>query len=148
MKEFLRVMRWSMDFKYNMCMYGLAILFVKWAVLLLQGQDSMPIWDIFWMTIAGMLISLVQYFCFVFREPSPERSLLLPTVIWAASANAIIIAFSLWQNWFPGLAAWGYAVLIAVLNIGIFLMWIGVHVARKWDTEALNRSLRTFQQKT
>ena len=145
MKSFWSFYRWGVDFKYNMCLYAMALLFTKWFVALVQGAETLPVWDVFWMTVAGMLVAAVQYLCFERGEHRTDEPLLARTVIWAVLTNAVVIGFSIGFAWFPGLPGWAYALLILVMNFALFWMWAFVHIARKVDTDRLNRSLRAFQ---
>lgn len=145
MKSFWHFYRWGVGLKYNMCVYGMALLFTKWFVLLAQGREALPVMDVFWMTVAGLLVAAVQYLCFERGDHPAQEPLAGRTAVWAVLSNAVVIGFSMGFGWFPGLPGWAYALLIAVLNFSLFCMWAFVHIARKFDTDRLNRSLRAFQ---
>ena len=145
MKDFLRFYRWGMEVKLYMSIYTLALVFFRGIVAVLQGENSVNVWIMLEMMLVSFVFACAQYVLLpagrTFERPERRRR----TVVWALLGNALCLGGAAVFRWFPGIPAWGTAVLVAMLELGLFAMWFGDQVARRRDTQALNKKLRQFQ---
>lgn len=146
MKEFVHFYNWGLAVKLYMGLYTIAMLFAKGVVVLLQGGDAINVWVILEMTLTAFAASIVQYACFPPNRDLERPALLRRTALWAAAFNALFIGMALAFGWFSGVPAWGALILIAVLEVSLFAVWMGVHVTKKLETDALNGGLERYQR--
>lgn len=147
MKGFFGFYRWSMNMKFHMSIYTIALLTVKSVVELLQGRDTISIWTMLEMVLAALILAVCESFLFPERKELSPATLGRRTAVWVVLINVLFLGGSVLFQWFAGLPVWGNVVLVAFLEGGAFAMWIGLHVAMKKDTDRLNQNLRDFQQK-
>ena len=147
LNKYLQFFRWGMTFKLYMAIYTLGILFFQIFCRVVQGQDTISVWHIIQMTLVGLGTSLVQMLCFPENRELAGGALRARTFIWFLVSNGLIIGGALGFGWFSPLPGWAAACLVAALELALFFMWVGVHLALRADTQRLNNSLRAFQHK-
>lgn len=147
MKKFFYFFKWCMDFKLYMAIDALALIFIKGLCVLLMGGDSITIQMLLEMTLVALAASLVQMACFPSGRAFDRPALARRTALWAVGTNLLFIGGAAALGWFAGVPQWVGAALIAMLELGLFFMWLGVHIALKVDTLRLNQSLRDYQNR-
>lgn len=146
MRKFVRFYNWGLAVKLYMGLYTIALLFAKGVVVLIQGMDSISVWTILEMTLTAFAASIAQYACFPPSRDLERPALVRRTALWAAAFNALFIGMALVFGWFSGVPAWGALILIAVLELSLFAVWMGIHVTKKMETDALNGGLKRYQR--
>lgn len=143
MKAYLSLYRWAMQMKLHMAMYTFVAIFLKIICHLLLGMNSIPIVDLLTIWLVCLLFAMVETAIF------PEGSSCTKgrTILWFAAANLFFIGGALLFDWFASVPAWGAAVLIAFLELGLGLMWFGDQFVLKMDSAQLTQQLMQYQRK-
>lgn len=143
MKTYLRLYRWAMQMKLRMTLYTLAAVFLKIVCLLLQGMDSVPVFDLVTMWLVSLVFAMLE--TLIFPEGAPctgPRSL-----VWLAAANLCFAGGAVLFGWFAGVPVWGGVLLAVFLELALGLMWFGDRFVLKMDTAQLNEELRRYQSR-
>ena len=144
MKGFLHFYSWGMEVKLYMSIYTAAVVFFQGITEVLQGRYSISVWVLLEMLLVSFSFAAIQYAVLPAGNWTSKKGL----AVWAVSANVLYIGGALVFDWFPGVPLWGDILLIAMLECGLWAVWFGEQVACWRDTQALNRSLRQFQEET
>lgn len=144
MKEFMRFYRWGMNMKLHMAIYTLALVFFRGLIEILLGNDSISLLMLVQMLLTSMVVAIIESFCL--PDKLNEDALKQRTILWVLMCNLLFIGASVIFQWFNDIPAWGYIILILILEGGLFAMWFGVHVVQKMDTRDLNTHLKQFQK--
>lgn len=142
MSKFLRLYRWSMQMKLRMGMYTLVAIVTKIVFNYAQGMDSVRSLDLLSMWLVCLLFAMVE--TGIFPEGcgrSPARS-----TVWFVAANAFFLGGAWIFGWFQGIPAWGGALLIALVELALFLMWFGDQFVLRADSSELTRQLKQYQR--
>ena len=144
MKGFLHFYSWGMEVKLYMSIYTAAAVFFQGITEVLQGRYSISVWVLLEMLLVSFGFAAIQYAVLPAGNWTSKKGL----AVWVVSANVLYIGGALVFGWFPGVPLWGDILLIAMLECGLWAVWFGEQVACWRDTQALNRSLRQFQEET
>lgn len=144
MKGFLHFYSWGMEVKLYMSIYTAAAVFFQGITEVLQGRYSISVWVLLEMLLVSFGFAAIQYAVLPAGNWTSKKGL----AVWVVSANVLYIGGTLVFGWFPGVPLWGDILLIAMLECGLWAVWFGEQVACWRDTQALNRSLRQFQEET
>ena len=144
MKQLLRFYSWGMEVKLYMSIYTAAAVFFQGITEVLQGRYSISVWVLLEMLLVSFGFAAIQYAVLPAGNWTSKKGL----AVWVVSANVLYIGGTLVFGWFPGVPLWGDILLIAMLECGLWAAWLGEQVACWRDTQALNRSLRQFQEET
>ena len=144
MKGFLHFYSWGMEVKLYMSIYTAAAVFFQGITEVLQGRYSISVWVLLEMLLVSFGFAAIQYAVLPAGNWTSKKGL----AVWVISANVLYIGGALVFGWFPGVPLWGDILLIAMLECGLWAVWFGEQVACWRDTQALNRSLRQFQEET
>ena len=146
MKPFWRFYSWMMEMKFTASIYILSLMAMEAVYRLWRGEGSLPILHLLWIGILGFAAGVIQQLVFPWREDLPAAVLARRTIWWAVLLNGVLAGGSWAFGLFEGAgAAWGLG-LVALLELGLFLFWIGLHVALRQDSRQLNQGLRRFQE--
>lgn len=144
LEGYLRLYRWAMQMKLRMAMYTFVAMFLKIVCNLLQGIETISVWDLLSMWGICLVFALLE--SAIFPESSDctkGRSLL-----WLVSANVLFLGGAFLFHWFQGIPGWGGVLLTVFLELGLFLMWFGDRFVLKMDSAQLTRQLRQYQQRS
>ena len=142
MKGFLRFYSWGMEVKLYMSIYTAAVVFFQGITEVLQGRYVISVWVLLEMLAVSFIFAALQYAVLPAGGWTSKKRL----AFWAAGANVLYIGGAVVFGWFPGVPAWGNALLVAMLETTLWAVWFGEQVACWRDTRALNQRLRQFQE--
>ena len=149
MKSFWKFYRWAMDFKLFAGVYTAGMLAIHCALALLRGVQTISIWTLFQMLCICAAFSAVQTVCLRAGAVLSRAAIIRRTAVWAVCGNVLLLGGTLYYGWFADpMPVWGILVTFAGINLALFFTWLGVRVAFRADTAALNDSLRRFQAQT
>lgn len=142
MKTYLRMYRWAMQMKLHMAMYTFVAVFLKIVCNWLQGERSVPIFDLVTMWLVSLVFAMVETAIF------PEQAACTATrsLLWLAAANLCFVGGALLLGWFRGIPLWGGVLLAVFLELALGLMWFGDRFVLKMDSAQLTRQLKQYQQ--
>ena len=142
MRVYLKIYRWSLQMKLRMGLYTVSLVFLKAVCDALRGVYSIPMLDLLGMWLTAIVFAVAETAILPAGREHPRWA----TVLWAAVGNLVFVGASLWQGWFTGVPVWGAALLILVLEFGLWAMWFGDNVVMRMDSAELDRQLKQFQQ--
>lgn len=143
MKYFNRFYLWGVNTKYRMGLYFSAAVFLKGLINALLGN-----WTVETLILLEMLLVCFAFACVETALFPTGKNMLSEgkrIAIWAVLANLIFISCAWALDWFPGIPLWGRLLLILFLECALGAMWYALHLKERWETAALNQSLRRFQ---
>lgn len=147
MKEFFRFYRWGMNMKYHMALYYMALIFIRMVLDFFCGiyqTENLFLFEAFFPCVA---VAVLEVFLFPDSKELEKPVLLKRTLLWFVALNVILIGSAILFRWFAGRPSW-YIILLAVfLEVGILAVWIGLHIANRIDSKALNAGLDSYQIK-
>lgn len=146
MREFWSFYRWGLNMKSHMAIYTVALIFFKSIVNLTQGSDAVSIWTMLQMLLISMAFATCEVYLFPEDKELSVSAVKRRTICWAVLGNVLIVGGAMIFKWFEGVPAWASGVLALLLESSLLAMWLGIHVARRKDTEHLNKNLRSYQQ--
>lgn len=133
--------------KFHMAIYTLALVFFKALVNLLTGVYAVDSLTMLQMLLVSMAVAILESFLFPDGQDLPKELMPRRTVWWALMCNVGFLGGALAFRWFAGVPAWGAAILLVWLELGLAAMWFGLHVALKKDTRQLNKKLLEYQER-
>ena len=143
MKMFLRLYRWAMQMKLRMAMYTFVTVFLLAVWNLVQGEAALAIKDL----LSAWLVSLVFAMAESWILPQGRDATALRSAGWLLAGNLCFIGGAVCFQWFAGIAAWGTALLIVLLEMVLGLMWFGDRVVLRADSMQLSKDLVSYQQR-
>lgn len=145
MSHFMQFYRWGLVMKQSMALYTLALVFFKALANLLLGISSVDSLTMLEMLAASMLWAMLESALFPYGKVMEGDALRSRTILWAVSGNVLLVGGALVFGWFDGVPLWAGILLVVFLQAGMFAIWVGLHVALKKDSNALNRNLQQYQ---
>ncbi|MGE4277778.1 MAG: hypothetical protein AB7E30_11475 [Lawsonibacter sp.] len=148
MNTFIRLYGWSMNMKFHMAIYTLALAALDGVVQWLMGVRTLPILTLLEMMVVSMVVAMLESWIFPREGAWEGMAMVRRTVLWALMCNLGFVGGALVFGWFQGVPVWAAALLVLFLEFGVTAMWFGMHVVLKKDTEHLNRNLKDYQNVT
>lgn len=140
-----RFYRWGLEMKYDMGLYFSGLVFVKGIFNWAQGRLTVDSLTLLEMLLAALLFAAAES-C-LFPRHREQQSLARNTVLWALLAQVVFLGGGAALGWFPGAPWWAALILIAVLELSLWAMWYGLHIALKQDSRLLNEKLLEYQSR-
>lgn len=142
MREFWKWYRWGLNTKLYMGIYFAAYLFWLCLIQAFFGVWSVPTVTLLEMLLTAFAVAVIQRLAFPREEGGAPGSLALRTGIWLSLSLGLVVGVAAWRGWFaaplPGWAIWTFA---AAMLAGYGAMWVGLHIAARIETTALNDGL-------
>lgn len=137
--------KFGTDVKSRAGLYSLMIIFFTSVGNLFLGIQTLSIYLILESFVVCILISLIEYFLFLHYEELSSHKKNLYTVIWAISANIILIFAAIAFNWYRHYPTWLMITLLIVMEIALIFFRYSIYAKNYYDTKQLNEKLYKFQ---
>lgn len=146
MKNFIKLYKWAMNTKLHMAIYFVAILCVKCLCNFLTGIYTVDILTMVEMLLLMFFIASMESMILPddIKSRCTKKQLTMHTIYWVLLINLCVISCSIIFQWFPNLPLWAYIILLLFLQLGLILMWYGIHFIQKIDTNLLNEGLQNY----
>ncbi|MEA4933061.1 MAG: hypothetical protein VB071_05655 [Lawsonibacter sp.] len=145
MNTFIRLYGWSMNMKFHMAIYTLALTALDGVTLWLMGERAIPILTLLEMMVVSTVVAMLESWIFPREGTWEGTAMVCRTVLWALMCNLGFVGGALVFGWFKGVPVWAAMLLVLFLEFTVAAMWFGMHVVLRKDTEHLNRSLKDYQ---
>jgi len=148
MKGILRLYyKWELNNELFACFYFTAILCMYSIEVLMQGERSIDIFIMLEMLLVSYAIAIVQTSIFSDDSNYSKKALIVRTIIWFFVAMILVFITSIIFQWFANLQTWAMGVFMVYMVLLLIALWIGIHIANKFDTKVLNNMLSHYQEK-
>lgn len=147
MKRYWKFYGFVMQLKMYMALYALGLIMIGGVYNLFMGSNSIRFLHIFEMILTAFGMSIIQYFAFPAGKELTDHQLCANTVWYALGINALVIPVAWLCGWFINATPLAIILLVCGLEFILAAMWVGLHIALKMESKALNDSLEAFHEK-
>jgi hypothetical protein len=146
MKRIVKYFNWELKNEFLACSYFTVMILLYGILKWILGDTNIKIYIIIEMFLTNYAISTIQRIFFDDDKAYSEKEFHIRAVSLSIICLLITILCSILGGWFHGMPIWSGPFVYAMLVISYLTVWYILKLAKRYDTQELNKQLETFKR--
>ena len=145
MSKMKKWMRSEADVEFFACVHAISMVFLFGLELYVYGIKDVPYEIIFEMFLLSYFISWMQKLLFFREKIYSDLEFKIREFLWSVGPVTLTVIIGRIFNWYRGLPEWIEVVFLVIMLIYYAMLWFGLQLLYKDETNSLNQMLTEFK---
>lgn len=146
MKRIVKYFDWELKNEFLACSYFTVMILLYGILKWILGDTDVKVYIIIEMFLANYAISTIQRIFFNNDKAYSDKEFHLRAVSLSITSLLITILCGILGDWFHGMPVWAGPFVYAMLVLSYLTVWYILKLAKRYDTQELNKQLESFKR--